>query len=350
MTLPEPHHPSPGPSWRPFGASALVVAIVFACGGASVRLYDEDHATSNAPIRSGARQFVMRGELADAQRALREGDAAAAQAFLEAALRADPTSVVGHYHLGLVHMDAGRFEPARLHLERAVELEPELFGAWSNLGVLYLEHGESAAALKALEQAFALVPDDPRVLLNLGNARIARGLWSDGVDAYQAALLVVPTHATVLYNLGLAYAGRHRWEQALTFIDKALVYRPGFAQARALRVAALTELGRPAEAVREGTLDLERIAPAVENLVALGRAYLRHGDREQAREHLADAVKLDPTSPLARMTFGEALDAFGDRSAAAEQYVAFLALPRRRLEDARRLRHRLRELQPKGQK
>ena len=324
---------------------ALAAAGLLACGGAAVKLYDEDRGTPNTPIRSGARNFAFRGGLADAQRALREGDHEGARKLLEQHLEQEPESIVAHYHLGLLHMDAGRFEPARTHLERACKLEPELFGACSNLGVLYLDHGEDAAALRVLDQAAQVAPKDVRVLVNLGNARMRRGLWSGAVDAYNAALAQAPGHGTALYNLGLAYAARHRWPEALATADKALVYRPGFAQARALRVAALTAKGELDLAIREGEADLERIRPAVENHVALGRALLRKGRVEDALERLHVAVQLDGGSPLARMNYGEALDATGRRADAAAQYRAFLKLPYRRLEDSRRLRRRLRELE-----
>ncbi len=321
-----------------------LVTAVAACSGAGVALFDEDRATSSAPIRSGAGEEEMRGELADAQRALREGDAAAAEKLLAAWLDKHPESWTAHYHLGLVHMDAGRFEPARIHLERAVKLQPELYGAWSNLGVLYMEHGEDVAALRSLDKAAALAPKDVRILVNLGNARSRRGLWSEAIEAYEAALAEAPGHGTALYDLGLAWAARQRWDKALAAADKAIVYRPGFAHARALRVVALTHLGQLDTAISDGEADLDRIAPVVENHVALGRALLIAGRKDDAIERLRAAVKVDADSPLARMTLGEVLDATGDKAGASAHYEAYLKLPKRRFEDARRLRHRLREL------
>lgn len=322
---------------------ALAVAGL-ACSGAGVVLFDEDRATSNAPIRSAGGEEDMRGELADAQRALREGDGPAAEKLLGAWLDKHPDSWTAHYHLGLVHMDAGRFEPARAHLERAVKLKPELYGAWSNLGVLYLEHGEDVAALRSLNKAAELAPKDVRILVNLGNARSRRGLWSEAVEAYEAALAEAPGHGTALYDLGLAWAARQRWEKALAAADKAIVYRPGFAHARALRVVALTHLGQLETAIHDGEEDLDRIKPVVENHVALGRALLVAGRKDDAISRLRTAVDAEADSPLARMTLGEVLDATGDKVGAAAQYEAYLKLPKRRFEDARRLRHRLREL------
>ncbi len=322
-----------------------LLGLLVACGGAGALLYDEDRATSNAPIGAGVEAEALRGGLADGQRALREGDVAAARRHLEAYLQQEPKSWTAHYHLGLVHMEAGGFDLARAHLERAVALQPALYGGWSNLGVLYLEHGEEQAALNALEQAHMVAPKDVRVLVNLGNARLRRGQWSDAIDAYQAALVEAPNHASALYNLGLAYSSRQRWAQALEAVDKAMVYRPGYAQARALRVVALSHLGRIAEAIAEGEADLERIRPQVENHVALGRALLLAGRKGDATERLREAAALEPSSPLARMTLGEVLDAAGDKAGAIAQYEAYLKLPKRRFEDARRLRRRQRELQ-----
>ena len=338
-------------SSRGAGRSGVLVAValaVVACSGASVVLFDEDRSTSSAPIRSTAGEEEMRGELADTQRALREGDAAAAEKLLASWLDKHPDSWTAHYHMGLLHMDAGRFEPARAHLEQAVKIKPELFGAWSNLGVLYMEHGEDVAALRSLDKAAELAPKDVRILVNLGNARSRRGLWSEAIEAYEAALAEAPGHGTALYDLGLAWAARQRWDKVLAVADKAIVYRPGFAHARALRVVALTHLGQLDTAIADGEADLERIKPVVENHVALGRALLVAGRRDDAIERLRAAVAVEADSPLARMTLGEVLDATGDKAGASAQYEAYLKLPRRRFEDARRLRHRLRELKAGG--
>ena len=321
------------------------LAVLVACGGAGALLYDEDRATSNAPLGSGVEAEPLRDGLADGQRALREGDVAAAKRHLQAYVQKEPKSWTAHYHLGLIHMEAGEFDLSRAHLERAVALQPALYGGWSNLGVLFMEHGEEQAALSALEQAHKVAPKDVRVLVNLGNARLRRGQWSDAIDAYNAALREAPNHASALYNLGLAYTTRHRWAQALDAVDKSLVYRPGYAQARALRVVVLSHVGRVADAIVEGEADLERIRPQVENHVALGRALLLAGRKADAIERLREAATLEPSSPLARMTLGEVLDATGDKPGAIVQYEAYLKLPKRRFEDARRLRRRLRELQ-----
>ncbi len=325
-----------------------LVGLAWACGAAKSKLYDRDISLSDAPLGRNIAREPLEGGLLDGWNALRAGDLAAAVTQLERHLKSNPRSAAAHYHLGLVHMDERRFALARRHLRRAAELEPNLFGAWSNLGVLYMRNGEDAAAVKALEHALGTAPKDPRVLGNLGNAWLRRGRRSAAIDAYERALKIAGEHGTLRYNLAIALAQRHQYAEANALLAQVLANRPGFALARALRVACLQGDSRVVAAIEQGRADLGLITPIAESHVVLGRALLADGKLEEGLAQLQAAVQLDAQHPIAVMSWGEALDAAGRRDEALTWYQRYLKLDDRRFEDTRRIRKRVRTLKKRA--
>ena len=325
-----------------------LVGLGWACGAAKSKLYDRDISLSDAPLGRNIAREPLEGGLLDGWNALRAGDLAAAVTQLERHLKSNPRSAAAHYHLGLVHMDERRFALARRHLRRAAELEPNLFGAWSNLGVLYMRNGEDAAAVKALEHALGTAPKDPRVLGNLGNAWLRRGRRSAAIDAYERALKIAGEHGTLRYNLAIALAQRHQYAEANALLAQVLANRPGFALARALRVACLQGDSRVVAAIEQGRADLGLITPIAESHVVLGRALLADGKLEEGLAQLQAAVQLDAQHPIAVMSWGEALDAAGRRDEALTWYQRYLKLDDRRFEDTRRIRKRVRTLKKRA--
>lgn len=342
MTRP-PHAPT-SRSGRVAIALALALALAWACGPKRQQLYDRDIGLSDAPVGRQIDREPLEGDLLNGWNALRAGKLAAAQAQLERHLKGNPKSAAAHYHLGLIHMDERRFAQARRHLRRAAELEPNLYGAWSNLGVLFLRNAEVIAAMKAFEKALAIAPDDARVLNNLGNAWLQRGRWSSALDAYERALKIAGEHGTTLYNKALALTYRYEYAEARAILEQVLSIRPGFALARALRVACLQGEGLLAKAEAAGRKDLTLVEPTPDNHVVLGRVLLAAGKVEAGLEQLEAAVDLDKGHAIAVMSWAEALDAAGRKSEAKHWYGRYLKLEDRLFEDSRRIRRRLKAL------
>ena len=323
----------------------LTASGLCGCAKPKAKLFDSDRAMKAAPIAKSARSELIDGHLLDGLNQLRLGDLQAAKTAFLQHLQTNPKSALAHYHLGIVEMDEDRFEPARRHFEKALHLQPKLYGAASNLGVLYLRNGEDAAALRRLEEAESVEPSDPRVIVNLANARIRRQLWSEAVESYQEAHKAIPGHATVMYNLAVALHARHRYAQALKLLDEALLHRPGFQFARALRVSCLQGLGQTKEAVAAARENLAVVEPTSDLQIALGRALLASGKVDDGVEALSRAVALDDTNPNALLAYGEVLDATGKRSGAAKMYRKYLRIRVRDLQDSRRVRNRLKLLE-----
>ena len=324
---------------------ALLLAITCGCTKAKPQLFDRDRAMRAQPIGKQSRSELLDGHLLDGLNQLRNGDLAAAKTAFEAHLKEHPKSALAHYHLGLVEMDQDRFEPARRHFERALMLQPKMFGAASNLGVLYLRNGEDAAALRRLEEAEAVEPSDPRVMVNLANARLRRALWSEAMESYKEANEAVPGHASLMYNMAVALHMRHRFKQAMPLLDEAIMHRPGFQLARALRVSCLQGMGKAKAAVAYARESIAAVPESSDLQIVLGRALLASGNIDEGLDALQRAVAIDDTDPNALLALGETLDAVGKRSKAAKMYRKYLRIRVRDLQDSRRVRKRLKVLE-----
>ena len=324
--------------------AAGLVALLWACGPKGAQLFDQDVDLSNAPVAPGVDREPLGGHLASACEDRRRGELKGAKAHFIAHLRANPRSATAHYELGLLHMEAKRWDRARWRFERAFELDSNLFGALSNLGVIGLQTREQIAAVKALEKAIALVPADPRVLNNLANAWLRRGRINDAIESYARARKTTPDHATMLYNEALAHLEMNDGERAVELLKLALAVRPGFALGRALRVAALHQTGRLKLATQAAQQDLELITPGPDNHLVLGRVLIAQGKVKEGMEALQRAVSLGPKHGPAVFALAEAQDARRQLSQAVALYKAYLKLPTRRFEESRQARRRLRIL------
>ena len=94
--------------------------------------------------------------------------------------------------LGVIHMRAGRLEPAIEHLSEAAEREPYRAGYHVNLGMALLSAGRRAEARARFEQAMSLNPRIPGAYLGLGDDRLLGGAVEEALDFYSRALELQP--------------------------------------------------------------------------------------------------------------------------------------------------------------
>jgi eukaryotic-like serine/threonine-protein kinase len=99
------------------------------------------------------------------------GRAGEARAEMEAYLKEDPLSQIGHHCLGLVLGALGLEAEAQAALERAVQLDPNYNIGWSALGLFHAVRGAYAEAHTCSETALSMAPSMP-ILRGL-----AAGTW-----------------------------------------------------------------------------------------------------------------------------------------------------------------------------
>ena len=152
-----------------------------------------------------------------------DGDVEMAYAMFEAAIAADPNSLLPYLAMGQWYravVGLSNVEQAYLTAESLAPGDPEGF---IRLGQLYQDTNRDAEALAQFEQAVALAPGIGVAHMALGDFYRARGNWNEAEAAYREAIAVEPGNLVAQIRLGELLESQGRHEEAQTQYEQALV-------------------------------------------------------------------------------------------------------------------------------
>ncbi|MHC4471432.1 MAG: protein kinase domain-containing protein [Planctomycetota bacterium] len=185
----------------------------------------------------------------------------------------------------------GREDEEAALLDDARRLAPGNPVDLNALGEWLLKLGKPAEAAAAYRDATALAPDDVRAWTHLGLALSRMKKPAEAREAWRAAAEIGRISYLPLYNLGLSLRKAKRPEEALEALRRSIEDRSDFADAHAV-------LGN------------------------LYRWELR--DPVRAREHLEEAIRIDPDVKNGRRGLAALHFQLGEYEAAIAQYRAML--------------------------
>jgi len=183
-----------------------------------------------------------------------DGDAPAAAAEFEQALRLSPHFAKAHYSLGIMHGASGRTRPAIEHLMAAVRDDPSYVEARLRLADVLRSSARTAAALSQYEQAAKLdprLPDAPfghaMALVDLRRYQEARDRLREGVSTFPDNLAF--RHALIRL-LAAAPDDRVRdGHEAMRMMQDLLAREPRRYDVDEMMAMTLAELGQFGEAM-----------------------------------------------------------------------------------------------------
>jgi tetratricopeptide (TPR) repeat protein len=213
----------------------------------------------------------------------------------------------------------------------AIVLKRDSMLAYLKRGEAHQRRGDTpetlSAALRDLRKAAELDPGAPRTLEKLGDVNTQLRRFANAVENYEAYIRLDDHAAPIFYKLALASRGDGRLTRAISALQQAVKLTPNFHEAHYVLGLCLKDRNQLREArsaferaiaispafipAREELADLHRMQQQPrqeieqlnalyaldpqkpERLIAVGRAYLRTGNRE-----------------LAVMTLGRAADSF----------------------------------------
>ena len=170
---------------------------------------------------------------------------------------------------------------------------PGDFNALNLLGVIRAQQRRFAEADRLLAKA-SEINASSEVLNNHGSVLIELGRYAEAIARLNRALLIKPGYAEAHFNLGNALRRSGQAEQAAESFRAAIRFRPGYVEAQQNLSAALRDLGRPAEAIsalRQAVEINPRNAGLYNNLGVLLRDA---GSLDEARQMFERAIALDP--------------------------------------------------------
>jgi Flp pilus assembly protein TadD len=201
--------------------------------------------------------------------------------------------------VGLTRHHLPHYASSEAAFRHALEVEPDNFLAHTNLGFALEARGAEQEAQRHFEEAVRLNPTWPTAQNNLGNALARRGRLAEAEAAFRKAVERQPDLALARTNLALALSLQGRAAEAVPHAVEGARLRPLDANAALVAGAALVTSGD----VEAGVVQLERattLGPTVAEAWAhLARAYRLAGRGVDAQRALAEALRLDPSQPLA---------------------------------------------------
>ena len=307
--------------------AALLATLCFAATGQSpeeilghIESGDLDRAHALAQQRVAANEDDAEAHYLAARVATARGEAEAAVASMERAVKLDPDNAVYHRTLGDTYADriadVGTFGQMRMagkirkSYTRAVELDPDDIEARMGLLMYYLNAPGIAggSAEKALEQAREIGSREPaRGAIAEALVHQATGDVDAAVAALREAIRLDPEPLDPYVALAVRLADRGDYDESMAVLDGRLATHPEemLLQYQVGRTASISGkfLERGASALQRYVSDYDPGDGEPNHAWAVYRLGLIHrhaGDDEEARAAFERALALDSTHAEAR--------------------------------------------------
>lgn len=213
-------------------------------------------------------------QLEYAQAALAAHDLAKARSLSQVAVDADPKNAKAHRVLGRTLIELKDLPAARIQLENAVALEPDFDNGYA-LACAYLASKDETDAMKVFGEMLAAFGDSAAIRMSFGRAYAQYGYPEQAILEFKKAIAKDPKTPGAHYSLGASY------------------------------VLSMGEINFPL-AMAEFHKELENNPDDYFSHSQLGYIDLSQHKLAEAVVELSRATQLDPTSPDAYLSLGQA--------------------------------------------
>jgi len=234
-----------------------------------------------------------------ASNAMRQGDLNRAGDGFVQVTKLAPAFAEGHFNLGLVREEQGRFDDSIASFQKALALKPRLHGANLFLGLAYFRLNRLDKAVAAVQKETATYPKDAPAWMWLGVVRLAQDEPEDAAEALDKAAALSPDDIDILYHRGRAhlFVSKNTYAKMFRVDPKSWRVHQVLAQANA-------EADRHTDAVAEYQAAI-KLAPTQPGLhEELGAEYRKLGKVQEAEESLHRELEISPHSVLAKYELG----------------------------------------------
>jgi len=235
-----------------------------------------------------------RGMLRYATAQASTGEAAAARATIDSAVKQSPEDAALHDARGTLLAQTEDFAGAAQEFERAIQLQPTLASAHFHEGSVLLAAGHAEDAVRELTESQRLAPTDVSTLLQLGRALTATGRDEDAIATLRKAVAAQPASLEAAYELALALQAAGNSAEAVPLFQRMATAKPDDRAAHTNLGLALVQTGDAKGAIAEYTRALA-IDPRNATLREdMGVAYLQQSDLDHALEQFRAGLTLEP--------------------------------------------------------
>jgi tetratricopeptide (TPR) repeat protein len=221
---------------------------------------------------------------------------------LEQLHRKLPRNLVYIEQLARVYRKLDRPVQEAAMLERFIELSPKPADACPRIGLVYKKLDKTEEAIGAFERCATFDPDDPDIMFQLGLLYERHGRRPAAAELYRRGAQLDPKNPDLAIGMARTHLHQGDSRSALAHVLPALARRPKDADGLLVAGLALRNLRR----FDEAKVYLERgLAQrnSVEMRVALGLLAQIQKKEADARNHYAEALKLNPNDRDVRRRF-----------------------------------------------
>jgi protein O-GlcNAc transferase len=236
------------------------------------------------------------------------------------AIRGDRRQAVFHANLGEALRHAGRLDEAIAAYRTALATQPGVAQIHVMLADSLLSAGRTAEAVAELREALRLSPDDNAARTRLGHALHEQGQLTEAEASFRGVLRGEPQSADAYFNLAGVLQSQGRHDEAAAAYRTVLELSPDTVEAHNNLGALLRSRGGLAEAAShfEHAIRIKPdYAPAQINL-----GLIREIQRQlpEAAECFRAALTADPTCSLAHTSLGAVMHKLGRTAEAIACY------------------------------
>ncbi|MFY9802072.1 MAG: tetratricopeptide repeat protein [Candidatus Acidiferrales bacterium] len=254
------------------------------------------------------------------------GNAAEAIAPLQESVRLAPQNLPAHLALGAALDQMHKTMDAEIEWRAALAIEPESATALDALSADLLaqkDYGGEIALLGPASRAGQLTPE---LTIALGTAYSQTGMLDDADTILRAALRTHPSSLPLAQALAATLVLQARRQEAAAVLETAIKHHPSDLHVRVLYLWILVQQD---EAEKAQVLATNLLGEAPHNWEVLylnGVLDRRAGKYEAARDHLEQAVALNPNHFESRRNLGSVLAELKDPQGARAQLQKAIAL------------------------
>ncbi len=212
----------------------------------------------------------------------------------------------------VAELSRGRMAAAEGFVEEALRLDPRSVPARLQRAALLQRQGRADEASREVAAILVANPADARVHARAGELALESGRADAAQASFREALRLDPASQGARVGLALAARGAGRMDEAITLMREAVASRPGDATTQLRLARLLGEAGRADEAASV-LADAVRAAPDVaSNLHQAGLGFLAMGRARDGVTHLREAARRASADDGIRLSVAQILASHPD--------------------------------------
>src|SRR5205823_10790277 len=203
--------------------------------------------------------------------------------------------------------------------EAAVHQDPNSWEARFNLSLALLQKHDAARAARELRVAVRIKPDDPLGHIALGEALGELGQNEAAIEEFKLALKSEPKSVPALDGLAKALIAQKRYSAAIAYLKDG----PSDPVLKDDLSVANSSNGDVAEAVKLLAELVQQNPTSADRHARLGIAYTQESQFRQAVDEFREALRLDPSNDVTRLSYVKALIILAEFQAALPEVQSY---------------------------